>query len=126
MLTLRSSRHQRRECRLRSGWWPCPAGGMGTWGHEPRHKTAAPWPSKRREIPHGWGNLPDDKLPEPWSCDWAQWTKMNFWNKLPAENWSNQRADWEGCLGVTGLTPVMFKTWPGPYTQSSLQAGRII
>ncbi|KAJ7670516.1 hypothetical protein B0H17DRAFT_1183692 [Mycena rosella] len=53
----------------------------GVWGYEPRlNKILNSSREPPESDPRAWGNIPDDELPEPWSCDWAEWIKTECWD----------------------------------------------
>lgn len=53
-----------------------------------------------------WGSVPDEQLPEPWSCNWARWGHVNEWFEQPFD--LGCRKDLQERYRVAGLVPVMF------------------
>ncbi|KAJ7903850.1 hypothetical protein B0H13DRAFT_2025563 [Mycena leptocephala] len=68
-----------------------------------------------------WGSIPDDRLPEPWSCDWARWGYIKAWLGQPPFDAGHQ-AELQELYGIAGLIPVMFFPYPqdrGPMVLSA-------
>ncbi|KAJ7134245.1 hypothetical protein C8R44DRAFT_869911 [Mycena epipterygia] len=53
-----------------------------------------------------WGSVPDEQLPEPWSCNWARWGHVGEWFEQPFDLGCEK--DLQERYGVAGLVPVMF------------------
>jgi hypothetical protein len=57
-----------------------------------------------------WPCIPDERLPEPWSCNWACWNYVEDW--YPQEHSRDYDPGHQATLhaqyGVAGLEPVMF------------------
>jgi hypothetical protein len=68
-----------------------------------------------------WYSIPDDRLPEPWSCDWACLGYIEAWLGQPPFDLGYQ-AELQKLYGIVGLIPVMFFPYPqdrGPIVLSA-------
>ncbi|KAJ7442516.1 hypothetical protein B0H11DRAFT_2094006 [Mycena galericulata] len=67
-----------------------------SWGYEARIFRPEEAANVKKEFPE-WGSIPDDQLPEPWSCNWARWGE-----------WFGFQDDLDDVYGMANLRPVMF------------------
>ncbi|KAJ6541884.1 hypothetical protein B0H19DRAFT_328098 [Mycena capillaripes] len=58
--------------------WAIPP--KGSWGYEARILYQRPNSGEDvDEALSEWGSIPDNQLPEPWSCSWAHWGYIDSW-----------------------------------------------
>ncbi|KAJ6492805.1 hypothetical protein C8R47DRAFT_1319167 [Mycena vitilis] len=97
----------------------------GTWGYEPRVDRISTRGSLSRSVParalKHWGNIPDTKLPEPWTCNWPDWDRTEYWDH-PSDHDFPCKANLERRFGIPGLEPVMFKQFPSLFLRTILSA----